>query len=267
MRMQGMGKTLMLAGGIILAVCRGGAAEGFRNIASVTGDVYFQDDSRDWRLETTDVFLARIVPALKAVVKVTRVDSMLDSTYWNQHLFYLGPVVSFSDTLYLEAVYGLGIDNNESDGRFTHELDVNFNYETDTTATACGLKADWFPRPGGYCDFYILPSISGKFHPLPALGLFGKFFLSVDRDGADTESFWGQADYRFSPLFGARVGFTASLADAFGGSLLAGIDFFFRRALTLKYSFQYLSNTVEFGTNGTQQRTGISNALLLDARF
>jgi hypothetical protein len=82
-------------------------------------------------VETNDVFLARIVPALTAVVKATRVDS----EGWSQHLFFLGPVVSFTDTLYLEAVYGLGIDSGASDGRFSHELDVNFNYETDATAT------------------------------------------------------------------------------------------------------------------------------------
>jgi len=261
MRRQVVDRVLVLAGLFILAVCGGAGAEGFRNIASVTAEAYFNGD---WRLETTDVFLARIVPALTAVAKVSRVDS----DGWNQHLFYLGPVVSFTDTLYLEAVYGLGIDSDATDGRFSHELDLAFNYETDTTAASLGLKANWFPGTG---YSYYIPSLSGKFHPLPALGLFGKFFLSVDNDtvnnAVDTESFWGQADYRFSPLVGARAGFTASWADAFGYSLLAGIDFFFRRALTLKYTFQYLSDSVEYGTGGLQPRSGISNALLLDVRF
>jgi hypothetical protein len=250
-------RLLMLAGAIILAVSGGGAAEGFRNIASATADFYFNGD---WRLENTDVFLVRIVPALTAVAKVTRVDS----EGWNQHLFYLGPVVSFTDTLYLETLYGLGIDSDDSGGRFSHELDVNFNYETETTATSLGLKADWFPG-SGYS--YYIPSISGKFHPLPALGLFGKFFLSIDSDAVDTESFWGQADYRFSSLIGARVGFTASRADAFGYSLLAGIDFFFCSVLALKYTFQFLSDTVEYGSSGIERRSGISNTLVLDARF
>jgi hypothetical protein len=251
-----MGKACLLVGLLILAVCGSGAAEGFRNIASVTAETYFNGD---WRIETTDVFLARIVPALTAVTRLTRVDS----EGWNQHLFYLGPVVSFTDTLYLEAVYGLGIDSDDSDGRFSHELDVNFNYETDTTATSLGLKANWFPG-SGYS--YYIPSISGKFHPLPALGLFGKFFLSIDSDAVLTESFWGQADYRFSPLFGARAGFTVSRADAFGYSLLAGLDFFFRSGLSLKYSFQYLSDSIE-PLSSLQPRSGISNALILDARF
>jgi hypothetical protein len=257
MRCQFRGKALLLAGGILLAVCGGAAAEGFRNIASVTLDAY---SDHSWRLETTDVFLARIVPALTAVAKATRVDS----EGRNQHLFFLGPVVSFTDTLYLEAIYGLGIDSNGSDGRFSHELDVNFNYETDTTATAASLKADWFPATG---YSYYIPSISGKFHPRPALGLFGKFFLSIDSDAVVTESFWGQADYRFSPRIGTRAGFTVSRADAFGYSLSAGIDLFFNPALALKYTFQYLSDTVEYGTAGLQPRSGISNALILDARF
>jgi len=256
MRSQTMGKACLLAGMLILAVCVGGAAEGFRSITSVTAEAYFNGD---WRVETTEVFLARVIPALSAVAKITRVDS----EEWNQHLFYLGPVVSFTDTLYLEAIYGLGIDSGDSDRRFSHELDVSFNYETDTTATSLGLKANWFPG-SGYS--YYIPSISGKFHPLPALGLFGKFFLSIDSDAVLTESFWGQADYRFSPLFGARAGFTVSRGDAFGYSLLAGLDFFFRSGLSLKYSFQYLSDTIEYLIS-PQPRSGISNALILDVRF
>ena len=70
-----------------------------------------------------------------------------------------------------------------------------------------------------------------------------------------TESFWGQADYRFSSLIGARAGFTVSLADALGYSLSAGMDFFFRPALTLKCTLQYLSATVEYQTE-VRQRSG-----------
>jgi len=49
--------------------------------------------------------------------------------------------------------------------------------------------------------------------------------------------------------------------------LLAGIDFYFRRGLTLKYSLQYLFNTVEYQTGFLEPRSGISNALILDVRF
>ncbi len=253
MRVHFGGRTLILAGLIILAGFGRAAAEGFRNIASFTANSYFNGD---WRLETTDVLLARIASPLTAEVKITRVDT----PGWNQHFFFLGPVVSFTETLYLEAVYGLGID---SDGFFTHEINANFNWETETTATSLGLKADWFPESGYY---YYLPSISGKFHPLPALGLFGKFFLSIDSGAVLTESFWGEADYRFSPMFRARAGFTVSKADTFGYSLIAGVDFFFCPTVALKYSFQYLSDTVEYLTS-PQPRSGIANALILDLRF
>jgi hypothetical protein len=247
----------VLAAALLLVVCGGGAAgaEGFRNITSVTADAYFNGD---WRLETTDVFLARVVPALSLAAKITRVDT----EGWNQHLFYLGPVVSFTPSLYLEAVYGLGVDSDDAGGRFSHELDLAFNYETDATATSLGLRADWFPGRG---YSYYIPSVSGKFHPRPALGLFGKFFLSVDSEAVFTESFWGQADYRFSPLLGARAGFTVSHADTFGYSLAAGLDLFFRRAVSLKYTFQFLSDSIDL--TELAPRSGISNALVLDVRF
>ncbi len=253
MRYHFGGRALILTGLIILAVCGQAPAEGFRNITSFTAYSYFNGD---WRLESTEVFLARIASPLTVVAKIMRVDA----PGWYQHFFFLGPVVSFTDTLYLEAVYGLGID---SGGFLTHEIDANFNWETDTMATSVGLKADWFPESGYY---YYLPSISGKFHPLPALGLFGKFFLSIDRDAVLTESFWGEADYRFSPLFGVRAGFTVSKADAFGYSMIIGADFFLRPTVALKYTFQYLSDTVEYLTS-PQPRSGIANALILDLRF
>jgi hypothetical protein len=253
MRNQITGKVLVLACALALAVSGGAAAEGFRNIASVTATAYFNGD---WRVETTDVFLARVIPALTAEARITRIDT----GGWYQHIFFLGPVVSFTDSLYAEAVYGLGID---ADGLYTHELNANFNYETDATATSVGLKADWFPGSG---YFYYLPALSGKFHPLPALGLFGKFFLSIDSDAVVTESFWGEADYRFSRLLKAQAGFTVSRADAFGYTLAAGIDLTFTLACTLKYSFQFLSDTIEY-LDSPQPRSGIANALILDARF
>jgi hypothetical protein len=229
------------------------AADGLRDIASVTVTTYFDGS---WGVESTDVFLARIVPALTAEAQVTRVDS--PGHY--QYTFYLGPVVSFTDTIYAEAVYGLGID---SAGSFSHEVTLDFNYETDTTATSLGAKGVWFPATN---YSYILPSISGKFHPLPALGLFGKFFLSVDSAGVVTESFWGEADYAFSPAVSARGGFTVSRANAFGYSAIAGVDVRFSAAFSLRYSLQYLSDTVDY-IGAPQPRSGIANALIADIRF
>jgi hypothetical protein len=261
MRLYTSGRAFVLACVLAAAVCGAAAAEGLRNIACVTGTAYFDGS---WRLESSDVFLARLVPALTVEAKLARVDS----DGWYQHLFYLGPVVSFTDNLYLEAVYGLGLEGRYGQGLgsvelFTHEFNVNLNYETASSATSLGLRADWFPQSGYY---YFLPSVSGKFHPLPALGLFGKFFLSIDSEEALTQSFWGEADWRFSPLLAARAGFTVSRASAFGYSLIAGVDFFFRPAWSLRYTFQYLSDTIEYLT-APQPYSGIANTLVLDVRF
>jgi hypothetical protein len=253
MRHRGTARLLLLSCALGMAVAGGAVAAGFRNIASVTANAYFNGD---WRVETTNVLLARVGPALTAEARITRVDS--EGFY--QHTFFLGPVVSFTDALYAEAVYGLGID---SEGLFTHELNANFNYETSTSAASVGLKVNWFPDSGYY---YFLPSVSGRFHPLPPLGLFGKFFLSVDSDSVLTESFWGEADYQLSTLVRARAGFTMSMASAFGYTLIAGLDLSFSPAVILRYCFQFLSDTIEY-LDSPQPRSGIANILTLDLRF
>lgn len=228
-------------------------ADGLRDIASVTATYYFDGS---WAVESSDVFLARIIPALTVQARITR----LDSPGRYQHTFYLGPVVSFTDTIYAEAVYGLGLDSTNI---ISHELTVDLNYETDTTATSIGAKGVWLPATG---YFYVLPSISGKFRPVPALGLFGKFFLSVDVAGAVTESFWGQADYAFSHVVSVLAGFTVSRANAFGYSAIAGLDIVFSPAFSLRYSLQYLSDTVDY-IGAPQPRSGIANTLIADIRF
>jgi len=230
-------------------------ADGFRNIASVMVDTYFD---QTWRVETMDVFLARLLPALTAQARVTRDDT---NGGWFQHTFFLGPVVSFTDSLYLGAGYGLAID---SAGQVTHEAEADFNYETDTTSTAVGIRSNVFPGTGYW---YVLPSISARFHLARALSLFGKFFLSVDNASVVTESFWGEAEYAISSLLAARAGVTVSRASGFGYSVIAGMNFSFSRAITLKYSFQYLSATVEYLAAAPQQKDGVSNAIILDVEF
>ena len=252
MRSGPAGRAIAVACALIVAAASSAAADGARDIASVTATTYFDGT---WRLETSNVVLVRIIPALTLEERFLRVDS----AGWNQLVFFIGPVVNFSDTLYAGAVYGLGID---SLGAYSHELTAGLSYETDTTATSLGVKADWFPATG-YA--YFLPSISGKFHPLPALGLFGKFFLSVDTAGVVTESFWGEADYRFTPVIAARAGFTVSRANAFGYSGIAGIDLTFSESFALRYSIQYLSDTVEYLTE-PQPRSGIANTLIVDVK-
>ncbi len=237
----------------LAAGVRSAQAEGLRNIASFTADTYFDGT---WWIESSDAFLARVIPALTLQAKITRDDT----DGWFQHVFYLGPVVSFTDTLYLDAGYGLGADSN---GDFSHEVTATFNFETDSTAASAGMRVNMFPASGYW---YVLPSVSGRFRPIPALGLFGKFFLSVDRDSEVTESFWGEADYLISRLLTARAGFTVSRASNFGWSLIAGMNFSFTPDLVLKYSFEYLADTVEY-VDTPQQSNGVSNALILDVKF
>jgi hypothetical protein len=251
---------LVSAGGIAAGAQSGTEAnaarprtEGFRDIASVTADFYFDGA---WRVESTDAFLARILPGFTALVRLTRVDA----DGWYQHSLALGPVVNITDTVYIGAVYGLGVD---SAWAVTHEAGIDVTYETDSTATSLGVRADFFPALGYY---YFLPSVSGKFHPLPPLGLFGKFFVSIDSDGVVTESFWGEADWTFSDLARARAGFTMSMASALGYSAIAGIDLSFTPAVTLRFSASYLSDVVEYLAE-PQPHSGISSSVILDWRF
>jgi hypothetical protein len=230
-----------------------GAADGLRNIASVTLVSYFDGS---YRLESIDAFLARLSPAFTVLIRASRVDT---PGYW-QHVFTAGPVVNFSDNLYAELTYGLGID---SVGDFTHEAETNFNFETEATWAGAGLRAVFFPASG---YFYFLPSFSGKFHPIPALGLFGKAFISIDSDTVVTNSFWGEVDYTFSPRLTANVGFTVSRAEALGYSLIGGVKVFFTPNVSLQYSLQYLSDTVTY-LAAPQPRSGISNGLILDWKF
>jgi len=242
---------------LVVLIAAGGAgpavAEGMRNIASVALVSYFDGS---FRVESSDTFLARIVPGFTVLARVSR----NDMPGYTQHVFTLGPVVNFSDTTYADLAYGLGID---SAGAFTHEAEANFNYETESTWAGVGVRAVFFPASGYY---YLLPSFSGKFHPVPALGLFGKAFISIDSAGVVTNSFWGEADYTFSPTFQANVGFTVSRAEAFGYSLIAGARVSFTAKLSLQYSLQYLSDTVSY-LAAPQPRSGISNGLILDWKF
>jgi hypothetical protein len=245
--------ALPLLGALLSLPAPSVPADGLRDIASVTLTTYFDGT---WQLETTDVFIGRVSPAFSFQARVTR----MDAPGWYQHTVSLGPIVNFTDTWYASATYAFGID---VDSAITHEATAEVDYETATTATSLGVKADWFPATGYW---YVLPSVSGKFHPVPALGLFGKFFLSVDNVGVLTESFWGEADYAFSKVFGARAGFTVSRANLFGYSFGAGVDVTVSPAVSLRYMLQYLSDTVQY-IGAPQPRSGLVNSLVADFRF
>jgi hypothetical protein len=247
-------RLLVLVCSLVMLGPSGARADGYRDIGSVSLENFFDGT---WHLEVTDVFLARIIPALTVQARLTRDDT---NGGWFQHQAFLGPVVSFTPTLYLDAGYGLALD---SAGQFTHVAEANFNYETKATSAGLGLRGDWFPGTGYW---YILPTVSGRFHLIPPLALFGKFFISIDSVSMVTESFWGEAEYAISSLLAAKVGVTASHASDFGWSAIAGVNFTFSPAVTLKYSFQYLAATVEY-LDTPQQRDGVSNTFIVDVNF
>jgi hypothetical protein len=172
----------LLAGGVPAA------ADGLRSITTVTGDYYFPNSTvkESYYLESDEVLLVSLLPALTLEAKITRNDFLGGP----QHIFYLGPVANFTETIYAVAVYGLGLD---ADSNLIHEADADLNWETDTSAAFVGLKADYFTVDGSW---YVLPSLGGKFHLLPLLGLFGEFFMSWNSDGQVTGAFWGEADYK-----------------------------------------------------------------------
>ncbi len=261
------GKRIVVAIAVGLVCALAGAfpaaADGFRSITSVTGDYYFANPSApgstaSYYLETDEVFLAQLFPVLTLEAKVTRNDFIGGP----QHIFYLGPVVNFTQTIYAVAVYGLGFD---AAGMLIHEVDADFNWETDTSAAFVGFKGDYFTSNGAW---YILPSLGGKFHLLPPLGLFGEFFMSWDSNRQITGAFWGQADYALSPVVSLLAGFTVSFSHDLGYSVIAGVDVNFTKDVSIAYKASFLSNVVEYQVQPLPTTNyGIENVLSLDWKF
>jgi len=224
-----------------------------RNIATVVLDTWFDGS---FRTKVEDVLLAGVLPSLTLEARVAREDT----AGWHGWQVGLGPVVNLTPNLYLVALYALGVD---SDAVVSHELDASLNHETATTAVSLGVKADWFPS-GGY--FYAMPSLGGKFHPVPALGLFGKVFVAVDSDGQAAGSFWGEADWSVTPAIALRAGGTLGYTGEFGWSVIAGVNVAITPKVLLKYTFKYLAEPPA-GLPGEPVRNGIENGLVLDVRF
>jgi hypothetical protein len=238
-------------------------ADGFRTITTVRGDYFFPNpeiagSTESYYLETDEVLLVRILPALTLEARITRDDFPGGP----QHIFFLGPVINFTETIYAVAVYGLGIDSGNN---LIHELNTNFNWETDTSAAFVGLKADYFASDGSW---YVLPSLGGKFHLLPPLSLFGEFFMSFDSSSMITGAFWGEAGYTVGPVVAVLAGFTVSFARNLGYSIIAGTDITITENIKLKYKFSFLSQVVEYLTQPQPTTSyGIENLLSLDWKF
>jgi hypothetical protein len=247
-RMVGIGLALAAA----LAAAPLGAA-GVRTIATVELDTWFD---ASWRAKAEDVLLVGVVPWLTVEARVTREDT----EGWHGWEFGLGPVVNLTPNLYVIALYALGVD---SDAVFSHEFEASLNHETASTAVSLGATANWFPSTGYY---YVTPSLGGKFHPVSALGLFGKAFVTVDRDGQASGSFWGEADWSVSRLIALRAGGTMGYSGQFVWSVLAGVNVTFSPKVLLKYNFKYLAEPVD-GRPGAPIKNGLENGLVLDVRF
>ncbi len=224
-----------------------------RTIATIALDTWFDGS---FRTKVEDVTLVGILPTITLEARVAREDT----AGWNGWQFGIGPVVNLSPSLYLIALYALGID---SDTVVSHELDASLNHETTTTAVSLGLRADWFPSTG---YFYAIPSLGGKFHPVDALGLFGKVFVAVDRDGGVSGSFWGEADWKVIPAISVRAGGTMGYAGEFVWSAIAGVNVAITPSVLLKYTFKYLAEPLD-GLPGAPVRNGVENGIVLDVRF
>jgi hypothetical protein len=252
--------TVVLAVALLLAAAAPARADGFRSITTVTGDYYFANDTSgaSYYIETDEVFLARVLPMLTVEAKVTRNDFIGGP----QHIFYLGPVVTFTDTLYLVAAYGLGIDSSL---RLLHEADLDFNWETDLAAAFASVKVVYFTADS---TWYALPSIGGRFHMTPKLGIFGEYFMSYNNLRQLTGAFWGQADYAISPVFTLLGGFTFSYSRNLGFSIIAGTNLTLTDAISLQYKFSFLSNVVQYLTESSPTTSyGVENLVSLDWKF
>jgi hypothetical protein len=241
----------------VLAAMPLGAA-GVRSITTVVLDTWFD---ASFRLKVEDVLLLGVLPSLTVEARAAREDT----AGWHGWQFGIGPVVNLTPNLYLVALYSLGVD---SDAAFSHEIEASLNHETAATTVSLGLKADWFPptpsRP--IMNFYAMPSLGGKFHPIPALGLFGKVFVAIDRDGQASGSFWGEADWSVTPSIALRAGGTMGYSAGFGWSAIAGVNLAVTPKAMLKYTFKYLAEPLD-SLPGSPVMNGVENGLVLDVKF
>jgi hypothetical protein len=244
---------LALALTALAAMPLGAADARVRTIATAVLDTWFD---ASYRLKIEDVLLVGVLPSLTLEARAAREDI----AGWHGWQFGIGPVVNLTPNLYVVALYSLGVD---SDAAFSHEIDASLNHETATTEVSLGAKADWFPSSG---NFYVMPSLGGKFHPIPALGLFGKVFVAIDRDGQASGSFWGEADWSATPSIALRAGGTMGYSGEFGWSAIAGINVAITPKVLLKYTFKYLAEPID-SLPGSPVRNGVENGLVLDVRF
>jgi hypothetical protein len=251
--------AVVLALTLAAAAAAPAAAEpSVRTIATVLLDTWFDSS---FRATAEDVLLVGVLPALTVEARVEYQATRGTEDDRDEWQFGLGPVVNMTPQLYLIALYGLGVD---SVGNVSHEFDVSLNHETASTTVSLGVKADFWSLE----DYYVMPSLGGKFHPIPPLGLFGKVFVAVDRDRQVSGSFWGEADWTVTRVLALRAGVTmgSTSTGELGWSAIGGVNLSFTPKVILKYTFKYLAEPPENEWTSTVKE-GIENGLVLDVRF
>ncbi len=229
-------------------------AEGLRNISVVSFDYYFDNT---FRLSIEDVFLARIAPRFTLQFKLARYET--DTRY--QHVLSLGPVISFTENLYMDAMYGLGLDSALVT---EHRGDLNLNFETDDTLLQMGIRGGYTPESG---YFYLIPSVGGKFLLAEWLGFMNKIFLSWDNMNVFSGSYWGELEWNINTNFTIRTGGTVGWTEEISYSILAGVSIRFSPDVFLKYHFKYLANNPDYSGGTPVKKEGIENGVFLDIRF
>jgi hypothetical protein len=252
-RTGGTAKRAALCFVLGMLCAAGAAAEGLRNITVVNVDTYFDGS---YRISIEDVFLARLFPGFSLQLKAAR----FDTPGFYMHVFSAGPVINFTEALYLDALYGLGFD---PEWRFHHRGELNLNYETDEITLSIGARFAYFPDAG---YFFVIPSLGAKILLAPWAALFNKLFLSWDSHNFFSGSYWGELHWITGETVTIRTGGTVSWANELGYSLLVGIDLRFSPAVLLRYYFQFLSNTIDYG-DAPAAVFGIENGLFLDVKF
>jgi hypothetical protein len=238
---------LLLGGGFI-------TAEGFRNIANIGFDYYFDGS---FTLKIDNVFIARLASFFSLEARLLREDQQ----DYNNTTFFLGPIFSITPQLYTVSTYGLGID---SDGQFSHQIQTDINYETADFWAGAGARAVFYP---GQNYYYGIPSAGIKIFFTPDISLLSKYFLSLANDETKSHSLWLQGEFFLGDVFSLKAGGTGGVnfeesigkGTSYSYSIIGGAGFKISSDFTLRYTFEYLGDTAD--------AHGIRNLLTADIRF
>ncbi len=238
---------LLLGGGFL-------TADGFRNIANIGFDYYFDGS---FVLKIDNVFIARIASFLSLEARVLREDQ----ADYNNTTFFFGPIFTITPSLYTISTYGLGID---SDRQFSHQVRTDINYETADFWAGAGARAVFYP---GQDYYYVIPSAGVKVYFTQDISMLAKYFLSLANDETKSHSLWLQGEFFIGDVFSLKAGATAGVnyeesidkGSSYSYSIIGGAGFKIDPGFMLRYTFEYLGDTAD--------AHGIRNLLTADIRF